>query len=138
MNAVFAGLAYYAVVFAFAFAMGVGRTLVVAPAIGSAAAVGLEIPVVLGASWFTARALLRGRSFGPRRCAIMGLTAFAMTMASEAALSAALRGQGLGAWVGTLATAEGLMGLLGQVAFAVIPLLARDRPDATQGAAGSG
>jgi hypothetical protein len=49
-------------IFAFAFAMGATRTLVVAPRLGATAAV-LQIPVVLAASWVVARRLLANRQF---------------------------------------------------------------------------
>jgi len=121
--ALFAGLLYFAGVFAFAFAMGVARTLVVAPRIGATAAVLLELPLVLAASWIVARALLRHRDFTVPQRATMGAFALALTLASEAALAAILRGQSLAQWAAALATPLGLAGLAGQLAFAVLPLV---------------
>lgn len=116
------GLLYFAVVFAFAFAMGVVRTLVVAPHLGATAAVLLELPIVVAASWLVARRLLRHRSLTLAQRAAMGATAFALTLASEAALSAILRGQTVADWAATLATPLGVAGLAGQLAFAAMPL----------------
>ena len=120
--ACFTGLLYFAVVFTFAFAMGIARTLVVAPQIGPTAAVLLEVPIVVTASWIVARRLLRHRPLTLSHRAAMGATAFALTMASEAALAAMLRGQSVADWAATVATPLGLAGLAGQVAFAAMPI----------------
>jgi hypothetical protein len=81
-------IAYFSAVFAFAFAMGVARSLVITPRIGATAAVILEVPILLAASWVIARQLLRDRDLAlPRRIAV-GTIAFVLTMASEAVLSA--------------------------------------------------
>jgi hypothetical protein len=122
MIAAYAGLLYFLAIFAFAFAMGVMRELVVAPRIGSTAAVLVEVPILLMASMFVARRLLRTRSLTLGQRAVMGMTAFTLTMASEAALSVILRGQSVADWAGTLATPLGLVGLLGQVIFATLPM----------------
>ena len=50
-----AGAAYFAVVFATGFALGVVRVLVTAPRLGETGAVLLEVPIILAASWFAAR-----------------------------------------------------------------------------------
>lgn len=115
--------AYFSTVFAFAFAMGVARTLVIAPRIGATAAVLLEVPILLAASWLIARRLLRDRDLAlPQRIAV-GTIAFVLTMASEAVLSALMRGQSAGEWAATVATPIGLVGLAGQLGFAAIPTL---------------
>jgi hypothetical protein len=118
-----AGLHYYAAVFAFAFAMGVARTLVITPQLGATAAVLLEIPIVLALSWFVARSLLLRRDFTLPQCTVMGATAFILTMLSEVALSALMRGQGISEWLASLMTPLGLVGLAGQLAFAIMPVL---------------
>jgi hypothetical protein len=86
LAACFAGLLYFAAVFTFAFAMGIARVLVVAPRLGPTAAVLLEVPILVVASWIVARRLLRNRSLTLRQRTTMGATAFTLTMASEAAL----------------------------------------------------
>ena len=115
---------YFVAIFALAFMLGVARTLIVAPAIGETAAVLLEIPLVLAASWGAARHLLRGRGFTLGQRAAMGAFAFALLMASEAALAGVLRGQSIEQWAQTLATPLGLIGLAGQIGFAAMPVLA--------------
>ena len=118
------GLLYFAAVFAFAFVMGIVRTLLVAPRIGASAAVCIEIPIILTASWFVARRLLRDRSFPLGQRAAIGLIAFVLTMASEAILSVLMRGEGVSVWAASLLTPLGLLGLAGQMGFAIIPIFA--------------
>ena len=120
--ACFTGLLYFAVVFTFAFAMGIARVLVVAPRLGPTAAVLLEVPILVVASWIVARRLLRGRSLTLSQRAAMGATAFTLTMASEAALSVILRSQSVIDWAAAVATPLGLAGLAGQVVFAAMPI----------------
>jgi hypothetical protein len=121
--ACFTGLLYFAVVFTFAFATGAARVLVVAPWLGPTAAVLLEVPVLVLASWIVTRWLLRRRSFTFPQCAAMGALAFALTMASEATLASIMRGQGVLDWAASVSTPLGLVGLAGQIAFAAMPIL---------------
>ena len=121
-------IVYFSAIFAFAFAMGVARTLVIAPRIGTTAAVLLEVPILLAASWVIARRLLRDRDLAlPQRIAV-GTIAFVLTMASEVVLSALMRGQSAGEWAAVVATPIGLVGLAGQLGFAAIPALIGMRP----------
>ena len=122
LAACFAGLLYFAAVFTFAFGMGIARVLVVAPRLGPTAAVLLEVPILVVASWIVARRLLRNRSLTLRQRTTMGATAFTLTMASEAALSVIMRGQSLTDWAAAVATPLGLAGLAGQVVFAAMPV----------------
>lgn len=123
MAVVRTAIAYFSAVFAFAFAMGVARTLVIAPRIGATAAVLLEVPILLTASWLIARRLLRDRDLAlPQRIAV-GTIAFVFTMASEVVLSALMRGQSAGEWAATVVAPIGLVGLAGQLGFAAIPAL---------------
>ena len=121
------GLVYFAAIFTLAFGLGVARALVVAPRLGETAGVLLEIPVLLIASWLFARHLVRRRTLAFIDRATIGAVAFALTMISEALLAQALRGQALAEWGGELATPLGLVGLGGQLGFALMPLLAGDR-----------
>ncbi len=124
MAVAFAALVYFAAVFAFAFALGVARTLIVAPALGATSAVLLEIPVVLAASWIVARRALRHRHFDLPQRAAMGALAFILLMAAVALLAGVLRGQSIGQWVQEVATPLGLVGLAGQIGFAAMPVFA--------------
>lgn len=123
MAVVRTAIAYFSAVFAFAFAMGVARTLVIAPRIGATVAVLLEVPILLTASWLIARRLLRDRDLAlPQRIAV-GTIAFVFTMASEVVLSALMQGQSAGEWAATVVAPIGLVGLAGQLGFAAIPAL---------------
>jgi len=127
MGVITRGTLYFAAVFAFAFVMGVFRTLVVAPRIGATAAVCIEIPIILIVSWIVARRLLRNRSFSLGQRAVIGAIAFVLTMASEAILSILIRGEGVSVWAASVFTPLGLLGLAGQIGFAIIPLFAGRR-----------
>lgn len=121
------GLRYNAIIFGFAFAMGMARTLVIAPRIGATSAALLEVPIVVAVSWGAARRLLRHRSFVVRQRAAMGSTAFTLTMASEITLAGWLRGLSVLEWLAEIATPLGLVGLSGQIAFGLIPVLLPER-----------
>lgn len=116
------GILYFLAVFSFAFAMGVARQLAIAPLLGPSVAVLLEVPILVLASWIVARRLLRYRSLTVLERAVMGATAFALTMASEAVLSVIMRGQSVADWAATIATPLGLVGLAAQLIFAAIPI----------------
>lgn len=114
-------LAYFAGVFALAFAVGVGRTLWLAPRVGAVAAVLAELPVILTASWLWSRHLLCRHPLPRRAQALaMGALAFALLMVAELGL-ALLLGQSAGQWLSSLATLAGALGLAGQLGFAVMP-----------------
>ncbi len=121
------GLLYYAAVFAVAFALGIARALAINQYVGASAAVLLEVPVVIVLSWAIARHLLKRNSFSLPQCAVMGATAFVLTMASEVVLARLLRGQNAMEWMSNIVTPIGLVGLAGQIAFALMPMLVVER-----------
>lgn len=122
MAAVFVGILYFAIIFTFAFAMGVVRTVIVAPRLGATAGVFIELPIVLLASWRVARGLLGRRPFTlPQRVAL-GATAFTLTIVSEVLLAGFLRGQNISEWAAEVGTPIGLVGLAGQLGFAGMPI----------------
>jgi len=119
-----AAFGYFAWVFAAGFLLGALRVLVVVPRLGELFAVLLELPVMLTVSWFACRAMV-GRFAVPAvigaRLA-MGGTAFALLMAAEAAFAVAL-GRTIAQHVASLLTAASLLGLAGQIGFALLPLI---------------
>ncbi len=115
--------AYWAGIFALGFVLGTVRTLWLAPQLGELAAVGLELPVMLEASWLWAKHLLRGKAATPRHALAIGAIAFALLMASEALLATAM-GEPIGQWIAGMARPAGAIGLAGQIAFALMPWLA--------------
>lgn len=126
MTPVAMGLRYFAGVFAAGFALGIVRTLWLAPAIGAAAAVLVEIPIVLAVSWWWGRRLLARTPLPPSGRAIMGASAFVWLMLAELALSLAF-GRTAGQHLAALVTPAGLLGLAGQLMFAALPLVIKAR-----------
>lgn len=117
-----AGGAYGALAFLLGFVLGTLRVLVAAPRLGEIRAVLLELPVMLAASALLARWLVRRHAIaGPLQAAAMGAMGFALLIACEAALALVL-GQSPAQWLAAVAAPAGLVGLAGQVAFALLPL----------------
>jgi hypothetical protein len=118
-----AGAAYFVIVFALGFALGTLRVLVVAPRLGTTLAVLLEAPVMLAASWPSARWCIRrfGVAGTLRARLSMGLAAFALLMIAELAVGMALFHRSLGGHLAAYLTLDGALGLGAQVIFALIP-----------------
>jgi hypothetical protein len=127
--AIRAGLAYFASIFALGFVLGTTRTLWLVPAWGEVAAVLAELPLMLTASWLAARWLV-GRYSVPRGKPrlIMGTLAFALLMTAEAALGVLAFDESLISWAASLFAVPGVFGLVGQIGFALMPLLVGQRP----------
>jgi hypothetical protein len=126
MQGLAAGLRYFAGVFVAGFALGTLRTLWLAPAVGELAAVAAELPIMLAASWWWCRRLLRRWPLGATGRGIMGGTAFFWLMLAELGLSLAF-GRTVGAHLAGLLAPAGLLGLAGQLAFAAMPLVIRTK-----------
>lgn len=126
-KALIAGIAYFAVVFALAFAVGVVRVLVVAPRLGETGAVLLELPIILAASWLACGYLLKRFALGPGLVErlVMGLTAFIVLQGSEFLLAITVFARSPDDYLAAVATTAGLLGLAGQIGFALIPLVRR-------------
>lgn len=117
-----AALLYLAVIFTLAFAFGAFRVSWLAPRIGDVAAVLIEVPLILIASYVAARAIMP--RFGIRNgvaALTMGALAFALLLMLECALAVLAFGQSATAWAAALATLPGMIGLLGQLGFALMP-----------------
>jgi hypothetical protein len=119
---------YFALTFAAGFVFGSFRMLVLAPRVGEVAAVLIEGPFILGASFFIARQVLR--RFAPtaragRRLSI-GLLALVMLLGTELLMSW-IRGISPQEFVGSWFKTAGAVGLGGQVLFAFIPLFITPR-----------
>jgi len=122
MRVAMAGAVYWAIVFALGFALGTLRVLWVAPAIGLLPATMLELPVILTASWFAAGWLVRRFAIASSGEALAaGALAFATLMAAECALASVLMGQSPAQWLAGLRQPHALLGLTGQVMFALMP-----------------
>lgn len=125
MQSIKAALAYWGAIFALGFILGTIRTLWLAPSVGETIAVLIELPVMLAASWFAAKGLVRRFGIASTGQALgMGALAFVLLMASEAVLVVTI-GEGLATWLGGWATVPGGLGLAGQVAFGLMPVVVR-------------
>lgn len=123
-----AALAYLAVVFAVAFLLGTIRVLWLIPRMGELWAVLIEVPLLLALSWVVAGAVLRRRPLvGLASRAAMGATAFAGLMALELAVGRFGFGQSLAGMLAAMGQPAGLIGLAGQIGFALIPAIRQPR-----------
>jgi hypothetical protein len=124
-QSVIAGLAYFGCVFAAGFVLGVLRALFVVPRLGETFAVAMELPVILVVAWIACRWLtkhfvVRSR-FVPR--AVMGAVAFILLMIGELSTSLLLSDRGLTEHLRLYREASHMLGLAGQIAFALFPAL---------------
>ena len=112
MRAAAAGLLYFAIVFAAGAMLGAARMFVVEPGLGAMAAVLIELPLMVAVSWCICRWLFARLAFILLMVAELALTLFALegTVASHLA---------------AYRTPAALVGLAGQLAFAVMPLAVR-------------
>jgi len=120
-----AAVVYWAVVFAAGFVLGAIRVTTIVPRLGETAAVVLELPVMLTISWSVAWWLCM-RFAVPARARprlIIGAVALVLLIAAEAGLAVFAFGETLASWAASLGDAPGFLGLLGQIAFAMIPLV---------------
>ncbi len=117
-----AAIVYWAMVFALGFVLGTVRVLWVIPLVGLMPATLLELPIILAASWLAAGWLVRrfGIAGGGEALAV-GALAFAILMAAECALAGVLTGQTPAQWLADLRQPHALLGLAGQVVFALMP-----------------
>ncbi len=123
-----AAAAYFAMIFALGFVLGTLRVLWIAPRTGETAAVLLELPLMLLASWLAARALTGRFEIRRARDAVaVGALAFALLMGAELLLALAT-GQSAREWLAGLGRLPGALGLAGQLGFALMPVLVRERP----------
>jgi hypothetical protein len=126
-SAVAAGAAYFALVFALGFVLGTLRTLFVqdAPGTGRLLGVLIELPIMLGASWYLCRRLVRrfvvAPTLGAR--AAMGGLAFALLLFAELLIGTMLFGRTPAAHFALYREASHALGLAAQIGFATMPLL---------------
>ncbi len=124
-----AGIAYFGIVFAAGFVLGTLRVLVLAPALGATGAVAAELPVMLILAWIACRRLVAGFAVPETAAAraAMGGSAFMLLLAAETLLGALAFGRPVAAQIAELGTAHGALGLAGQIAFGLMPLVPRAR-----------
>lgn len=128
-QAILAGLVYFVTVFAAGFALGTLRVLVLAQSLGETASVILELPLILLISWFACRWIVVRFAVPatfPARF-VMGLVALSLLLAAEAMLGIYGFGRTLAEHLARYANTPELLGLAGQILFALFPLLLRFR-----------
>lgn len=125
-----AGMAYFALVFGAGFALGSIRVPFLVPRLGERAAELIEMPIMLGVIWLSARFITRRfrlpANVLPRLGA--GLLALGLLLAAEVLLAVTLQDRTLGEYVASRDPVSGLVYLAMLVLFAAMPLvLARGR-----------
>ncbi len=132
-RAAFAGLLYFAIVFAIGFVLGSIRVLLVAPVLGELGAVLLELPVILLACWLAAGRLVRWLDPPSASAAlVMGAIAFSCLMIAEFTLAGLAFDRSITDQVGRWGTLEGALGLGGQLLFALLPWMQSRRTGAVR------
>lgn len=124
MRGALAGLAYFGLVFTLGAMLGTVRTLVLEPRLGAVPSVLIELPFMLLASWAICR-WIAARLAVPvslRQRLAMGGTAFFLLVSAELLLSIFIAGGSASAYIAACRTPAGLIGLAGQLAFALFPL----------------
>jgi hypothetical protein len=119
-----AGAFYAIIVFLIGFILGTIRVLLLAPRLGEATAVIVEVPIMLTASWFVCRWCvdrLDVRRTVPAR-SLMGLVAFLVLMSAEVGLGAVF-GRSLADQLAIYRSLAGAIGLAAQVIFAIFPVI---------------
>ena len=124
LSATKAGIFYFAIVFAAGFVLGALRVTVIVPRIGELLAGALELPVILFVSWLVCRRLIAQFSVPAMisHRAAMGALAFGLLMLAELGLSVLVFDQSVVVYLAGLQSPDGLLGLAGQIIFALIPL----------------
>jgi hypothetical protein len=124
-----AGAAYFAAVFAAAFILGALRVIAVAPMLGETGAVLLESPVILILSWIVSTRATRHYNLGVRLVPrlLMGAIAFTLLMSVEFGLAIIMFQRSAAEYFASYRTASGVIGLIAQLAFAIVPTIQRLR-----------
>jgi hypothetical protein len=119
-----AGAFYALIVFLIGLVIGSLRVLLLAPRLGETAAVALETPFMLAASWFVCRWCV-DRLDVPRTPArsVMGAVAFVALASAEFGLSIFIFGRSTTEHLASYASVPGAIGLIAQIVFATFPVV---------------
>lgn len=131
------GLTLFAGVFALGFVLGVLRTLLLVPRLGELAAVAIELPLILAASWWWCGWLLRheagrGLCVSGMRALAVGAIALGLLLLAELGLSIGLAGRSIGEHFALYAQPAHQLGLAGQCLFGLMPWLRSRRTGSSQ------
>ena len=124
-SAAWAGVLYFAIAFTAGFTLGVFRVLALQPRIGETAAVLAELPVMLAICWSACGLLVRRLNIErePSQRVLMGAVAFSLLLGAESALGLFALGRTVAEQANAFLSPAGALGLAGQVAFALFPVL---------------
>jgi hypothetical protein len=123
--AIRAGALYALAVFLIGFIFGTIRVLLLAPRLGETAAVSLETPLMLIASWFVCHWCV-DRLDVPRSVptrSLMGVVALAVLVSAEFILAVLVFGRSTAQFFATYASVPGAIGLAAQIVFATFPVV---------------
>jgi hypothetical protein len=128
-----AGATYFIIVFAAAFILGALRVSFVVPVVGALWATLAELPFTLAASWVTCAWIVRRWFIASiRQSILMSFTAFVLLMSAEAIGSSLIFGVTLRDLIRSYGTAAGALGLAGQIAFGLFPVVQSLRGNAVK------
>jgi len=122
-----AGVLYFAIVFGIGFLLGIVRVVVLVPRIGSRVAELAEVPVMIAASYLTARFLLRKLSIAfsvPDRF-VMGISALFLMLAAEFGLVFWLRGASFAEYFSTRDPLTAGVYYVSLILFGLMPLVVK-------------
>lgn len=120
-----AGIGYFAPVFVVGFALGVLRGILLVPLVGELWAVAIELPVMLGVSWWVCGLLVTRMGVPPAVPSrlVMGGVAFALLLLAELGVSLLLLDRTPADHLATYARPPNQLGLFAQLLFALVPLI---------------
>jgi hypothetical protein len=122
-----AGAVYFALVFALGFVLGTARTFFVHDAPGTSRLIGvlIELPIMLGASWFLCLGVVRRLRVAPAIVprAAMGGVALALLLLAEWLVGALLLGRAPSEHVALYRDPSYALGLAAQLGFGLMPLM---------------
>jgi hypothetical protein len=119
-----AGAAYFGYVFGCGFALGVVRVTTLVPRFGETTAVAIELPVMIYASDYVCRKLIRRYNVDSRgkSRAIMGGVGLALLLSAEVVLGISM-GKSFRDVLDHWSSTPGLLGLAGQFLYGVWPIM---------------
>ncbi len=128
-----AGLLYFAGVFALGFLLGGVRMMLLEPTVGDLLAVIIESPIILALSWLLCRRAIDRFQVAALVSArlLMGGVALTILLLAEYSLATLMFAESPADFLGNWLTAAGLVGLGGQIVFALFPLLQLRLPGST-------
>lgn len=115
---------YFLGIFTLGFLLGTIRITVLVPKIGATIAILIELPLILSVSWLFCGYLIRRFAIGRAWHVLLfsGAFAFILLFIAELSFSVFAFGQTPESFFAGFRTFHGLIGLLGQIIFALIPL----------------